>query len=71
MPPGLVCYASQMTRVTSINDNLINKRGTFDDLMELNHRLAAMEKSDTADIIVGQKSGPALTGPAGRATTAL
>ena len=60
MPPGLVCYASQMTRVTSINDNLINKRGTFDDLMELNHRLARQKqlqwkKSDTADIIVGQK----------------
>ena len=30
-----------------------------------------MEKSDTADIIVGQKSGPALAGPAGPATTAL
>ena len=32
---------------------------------------AAMEKSDTADIIVGQKSGPASAGPAGPATTAL
>ena len=76
MPPGLVCYASQMTRATSINDNLINKRGTFDDLMELNHKLARQKqlqwkKSDTADIIVGQKSGPALAGPAGRATAAL
>ena len=31
-------YASQMTRATSIKDNLLNKRGTFDDLIELNHR---------------------------------
>ena len=31
-------YACQMTQATSINDNLINKCGTFDDLMELNHR---------------------------------
>ena len=32
---------------------------------------AAMEKSDTADIIVGQESGQALAGPAGPVTTAL
>ena len=63
-------YACQMTRATSINDNLLNKRGIFDDLMEMvsTAETAAMEKSDTADIIVGQKSGPALAGPA---TTAL
>ena len=44
-----------MTRATSINDNLI----TFDD--------SQVSKAE-ADIIVGQKSGPAL---AGQATTAL
>ena len=38
-------YACQMTRATSIIDNLINKRGTFDD-------------SQVTDITVGQKSGP-------------
>ena len=32
---------------------------------------AEMAKSDTADNIFGQKSGPALAGPAGPATTAL
>ena len=32
---------------------------------------AAIEKSGTADTIVGQKSGPALAGPAAPATTAL
>ena len=58
MPPRLVCYASQMTRATSINDNLINKRGTFDDLMELSTtEAAAMEKSDTAEIISDQQDG--------------
>ena len=36
-------YACQMTRATSINDNLINKRDTFDDLMELNHRVSTAE----------------------------
>ena len=54
-----ICYACQMTRATSINDNLINKRGTFDD---------SQVSTTKADIIVGQKSGPAL---AGQATTAL
>ena len=44
--------------------------------MELNHRQARQkrlkrQKSDTADSIFGQKSGPALAGPAGPATTAL
>ena len=52
-------YACQMTRATSINDNLINKRGTFDDSQ------VSMTK---ADIIVGQKSGLSLAGPA---TTAI
>ena len=32
---------------------------------------AAIEKSGTADTMVGQKSGPALAGPAAPATTAL
>ena len=32
---------------------------------------AAVEKSGTADTMVGQKSGPALAGPAAPATTAL
>ena len=32
---------------------------------------AVIEKSGTADTMVGQKSGPALTGPAAPATTAL
>ena len=32
---------------------------------------AAIEKSGTADTMVGQKSGLALTGPAAPATTAL
>ena len=31
----------------------------------------AIEKSGTADTMVGQKSGPALAGPAAPATTAL
>ena len=48
-----------MTRATSINDNLINKRGTFDD--------SQVSTAET-DIIVGQKNGQALVGPA---TTAL
>ena len=52
-------YACQMTRATSINDNLINKRGTFDDSQ------VSMTK---ADIIVGQESGLSL---AGLATTAI
>ena len=51
MPPGLVCYASQMTRATSINDNLINKRGTFDDLMELNHRFARQKQLQWKKVI--------------------
>ena len=51
MPPGLVCFASQMTRATSINDNLINKRGTFDDLMELNHRLARQKQLQWKKVI--------------------
>ena len=63
-----------MTRATKcVNDNLINKRGIFDDLMELNHRYARQkrpkrQKSDTGDSIFGIKSGPALAGPA---TTAV
>ena len=32
---------------------------------------AAIEKSGTADTMVGQKSGPVLAGPAAQATTAL
>ena len=48
-----------MTRATNINDNLINKRGTIDD---------SQVSTAEADIIVGQKTGPAL---AGLATTAL
>ena len=32
---------------------------------------AAIEKSGMADTMVGQKSGPALTGPAAPVTTAL
>ena len=32
---------------------------------------AAIEKSGSADTMVGQKSGPALAGPAAPATTAL
>ena len=32
---------------------------------------AAIEKRGTADTMVGQKSGPALAGPAAPATTAL
>ena len=32
---------------------------------------AVIEKSGTADNMVGQKSGPALAGPAAPATTAL
>ena len=32
---------------------------------------AAIEKRGTADTMVGQKSGPALAGPAAQATTAL
>ena len=32
---------------------------------------AAIEKSGTADTMVGQKSGPALAGPAAPVTTAL
>ena len=40
---GFVC---QMTRATSINDNLINKRGTFDD--------SQVSTAET-DIIVGPK----------------
>ena len=51
MPPGLVCYASQMTRATSITDNLINKRVTFDDLMELNHRLARQKQLQWKKVI--------------------
>ena len=49
---GTICC--QMTRATSINDNLINKRGTFDD---------SQVSTTEAKIIVGQKSGPALAGP--------
>ena len=52
-------YACQMARATSINDNLINKRGTYGD---------SQVSTAEADIIVGQKSGLALAGPA---TTAL
>ena len=44
-------FACQMTRATSINDNLINKRDSFDDSQVL--------KAET-DIILGQNSGPAL-----------
>ena len=54
-----VGYACPMTRATSINGNLINKRGTFDD---------SQVSTAEADIKVGQKSVPALAGPA---TTAL
>ena len=49
---GTICF--QMTRATSINDNLINKCGTFDD-----SQLSTTE----ANIIVGQNSVPALAGP--------
>ena len=58
MSPGLVYFhtlAMHMTRATSINDNLINKRGTFDN---------SQVSTTKADIIVGQKSGSALAGPA-------
>ena len=48
-----ICYACQMTRTTSINDNLINKRGTFDD---------SQVSTTEDDIIFGQKSGSALAG---------
>ena len=47
MPPGLfshIGYACQMARATSINDNLINKRGTYDD---------SQVSTAEADIIVG------------------
>ena len=54
-----VCYACHMPRGTSINGNLINKRGTFDD---------SQVSTAEADIKVGQTSVPAL---AGSATTAL
>ena len=71
-----------MTRATNINDNLINKRGTFDDSQVSAQMIYGHDNlinkrgffgdsqvsTAEADIIVGQKCGPAL---AGLATTAL
>ena len=42
-----------MARATSVNDNLINKRGTYDD---------SQVSTAEADIIVSQNSGLALAG---------
>ena len=48
------------------------KRGTFDDSQVSTIEAAETAKNkNTADSIFGQKSGPALAGPAGPATTAL
>ena len=56
-----------MTRVSGVDDNFIkNKRR----LEEQRHCCGDRKKSDTADTMVGQKSGPALAGPAAPATTA-
>ena len=48
------------------------KRGTFDGIRsQARQKRLKWQKSDMADSIFGQKSGPALAGPAGPATTAL
>ena len=71
----------QVKRATSIIDYCINKTGikcgTFDNAIKQFHRQRVSKtkkaeiKSDTAESMLGRKSGPALARPAGPPTTAL
>ena len=49
-----LAIACQMKRATCINDILVKKRGTFNDSQ------VSTAEADIRDIIVGQKSDPAL-----------
>ena len=72
----------QVKRAMGVIDNCINKSGikcgTFDNAIKQFHRQrvsttekAVIKKSGTAESMLGQKSGPALAGPAGPPTTAM
>ena len=77
----LFSHLGQVKRATSVIDHCINKTGiecgTFDNAIKQFHRQRvstaekAEKKSGTAKSMIGQKSGPALAGPAGPPTTAL
>ena len=76
MIPVMFVFApfALMTRVSGVDDNFINKPRLVQDETIRQRQVstaAAIEKSGTADTMVGQKSGPALAGPAAPATTAL
>ena len=63
-----------MTPVSGVDDNFINKPRLVQDetiRRTKTKHCCGDRKSGTADTMVGQKSGPALAGPAAPATTAL
>ena len=65
-----------MTGVSCVDDNFINKPRLVQDetirrTKTCKHCCGDRKKSGSADTMVGQKSGPALAGPAVPAMTAL